>query len=111
MREVRAGLPELNRRRFFQLGGLGIMGCALAPAAPPLNVQASREVKTRGAAEFVICLLMSGGPSQLDTFDFREGRWTPPDFDVRTVGPNLKLPFGLLPKLAAIPNQYTIVRS
>jgi uncharacterized protein (DUF1501 family) len=104
-------LPRLTRRSFFRVGGIGIAGSVLAPAAQPINVQASREVKTRGSAEFVICLLMSGGPSQVDTFDFREGQWTPPDFDLRTVGPNLKLPFGLLPKLAGMTHKYAIVRS
>jgi len=28
--------------------------------------------------------------SQLDSFDLKEGKWTPPDFDVRTVKPGVR---------------------
>ncbi|MGH8247661.1 MAG: DUF1501 domain-containing protein, partial [Gammaproteobacteria bacterium] len=47
----------------------------------------------------------------LDTFDLKEGRWTPPDFDVRTIKPGLVLPYGLFPKLAQQIDQVAIVRS
>jgi hypothetical protein len=78
----------------------------------PWNVQASSKVKLRGSAEYCIFLFLSGGASQIDTFDFKEGRWTPPDFDLRTMkGGPLKLPYGLFPRLADKLDDLAIVRS
>ena len=57
-------------------------------------------------------IFLSGGPSQIDTFDFKEGRWTPPDFDLRTVkGGPLKLPYGLFPRMSTKMDDVAIVRS
>jgi hypothetical protein len=70
-------------------------------------------VTARGSAQCCIFLFLSGGPSQIDTFDFKEGHWTPPDFDVRTVnkGGLMKLPYGLFPHLAEKLDNLAIVRS
>jgi hypothetical protein len=42
-----------------------------------------------------IFLFLNGGMDQLDSFDIKEGKWTPPDFDVRTVKPGVRMPFSL----------------
>ena len=109
----RTRFPRLSRRDFFRVGGVTVGGYVLLPMLKPLNVQAaaSERATPRGSAEHVIFLFLEGGPSQLDTFDFKEGKWTPPDFDARTVGPGLKMPYGLLPNLAGMTDKYTIVRS
>ena len=111
MYSKRPRFPQLTRRDFFRVGGVGVAGYTLLPTLQPYNVEASSRVKPRNTAEFVIFLFLEGGPSQVDTFDIKEGPWTPPDFDVRTVGPNLRMPYGLMPKLAEMKDEYAIVRS
>src|SRR5580692_1631364 len=93
-------VPRLTRRSFLRIGPVGVSCFYLAPMMRPRNVRAATQIKLRGTAEYCIFLFLSGGPSQIDTFDFKEGRWTPPNFDLRTVkGGLLKLPFGLFPRL------------
>ncbi len=111
MYSKRPHFPKLTRRDFLRVGGVGVVGYALLPTLRPLNVEASRKVQARNSAEFVIFLFQEGGASQLDTFDVKEGQWTPPDFDIRTVGPNLKMPYGLLPRLAEMTDKYALLRS
>ena len=104
-------IPKLTRRDFIRVGGLGVCGYSLLPMLEPLNVEATSKVQPRGGAEVCILFFMQGGPSQLDTFSVKEGAWTPQDFDVRTVKPGLKMPVGLLPKLANRTDKYTVIRS
>ena len=103
--------PKLSRREFFQVGSVGVAGSYLLPLARPLNARAEEKSKIRGGAEVVVLLFLQGGPSQLDTFDVKEGRWTPPDFDIQTVKPGLRMPAGLMPKLSKSTDKYAIVRS
>jgi uncharacterized protein DUF1501 len=104
--------PRLTRRGFLRIGQVGVSCFYLLPMMRPRNVQASAPAKLRGTAEYCIFLFLNGGPSQIDTFDFKEGRWTPPDFDLRTVkGGPMKLPFGLLPRLAGKLDDLAVVRS
>ena len=109
--EMRTHLPILTRRQFFQIGAVGVSGFFLEPLARPLNVVANQKVKPRGTAEFCLFINLSGGASHVDTFDIKEGRWTPPDFDIRTVKPGIRLPYGLFPQLAGKLNQLVLVRS
>lgn len=104
-------VPKLGRREFFQLGSIGITGYHMMPMLKPLNVEASSKAEPRGSAEVVVLLFLQGGPSQLDTFDVKEGAWTPKDFDIQTVKPGLRMPMGLLPNLAKCTDKYTIIRS
>ena len=85
-------VPKLRRREFFRLGSTTFMGFHLLPMLKPVNVMAEDKVSLRGTADFCIFLFLAGGPSQLDTFDLEEGKWTPQDFDIRTVSPGLKCP-------------------
>ena len=104
-------IPKLTRRDFFRVGSVGVAGYHLLPIVKPKNVQAAARVEPRGGAEVSILLFLAGGPSQIDTFDLKEGPWTPEDFDIRTVKPGLRMPVGLMPKLSARTDQYAIVRS
>jgi len=78
---------------------------------PPVNVTAKESVTPRGGAEFCIFLFLNGGASQLDSFDIKEGKWTPPDFDVRTVKPGIRLPYALFPQLSGQLDHLVIARS
>lgn len=105
-------IPRLTRRDFLQVGRVGLSCFYLAPMIRPRNVRAAATTSVRGTAEYCIFLFLNGGPSQIDTFDFKEGRWTPPDFDLRTVkGGPVKMPYGLLPRLAARLDDLAILRS
>ena len=112
MGEIKTLVPRVSRRSFLRFGSATAFGFSLLPIMRPLNVWASRQVKLRGTADYCIFLFLRGGPSQIDTFDFKEGRWTPPDFDVRGVpGTSLKWPYGLFPRLVEKLDDLTIVRS
>lgn len=112
MSQSNTAFPTLARRRFLQIGPVGVSCCYLQQLVRPWNVQASTPLKLRGTAEQCIFIFLSGGPSQIDSFDLKEGRWTPPDFDVRTVkGGPMKLPYALYPRLAEKLDELAIVRS
>ena len=87
MKEKLSLIPKLTRREFFKVGGTSFVGFHLLPMAAPLQVRAEEKVNPRGTADCCIFLFLMGGPPQLDTFDLKEGKWTPPDFDVRTMNP------------------------
>ena len=112
MREIESSVPRLTRRSFLRFGSAGASCFYLLPMLRPLNVRASTNLRLRGTAENCIFLFLNGGPSQIDSFDFKEGPWTPPDFDLRTMkGGSLKLPYGLFPQLSEKLDDLAIVRS
>jgi hypothetical protein len=104
-------LPTLTRRHFFCAGTVTVSGFWLLPMLRPLNVTAKESVTPRGGAEYCIFLFLNGGASQLDSFDIKEGKWTPPDFDVRTVKPGIRLPYSLFPQLSEQLDHLVIARS
>jgi Protein of unknown function (DUF1501) len=109
--ETRVCLPVLTRRQFFQVGAVGVSGFFLQSMVQPFNVVASRKVSPRGTAEFCIFINLSGGAPHVDTFDIKEGSWTPSDFDIRTITPGVRMPYGLFPQLSGKLNQLALVRS
>src|SRR5260370_23571147 len=104
-------LPVLNRRKFFQLGALSVTGGWRTPLASPLRAATTEKVSPRGSAECVIFVNMVGGPSQMDTFDLKELKSTPPNLDVRTTKHALKWSYRLLPETAQILDDLVVVRS
>jgi hypothetical protein len=77
----------------------------------PVDVVAKENMTPRGGAEYCVFLFLNGGASQLDSFDIKEGKWTPPDFDVRTVKPGIRLPYSLFPKLSGNLDRLVIARA
>jgi hypothetical protein len=102
---------SLTRRNFFRTGAVTVSGFWLAPMVRPINVMAKENVTPRNEAECCIFLFLNGGASQLDSFDIKEGGWTPPDFDVRSVKPGLRLPYGLFPNVSGQLDHLAIARS
>src|SRR2546426_9532358 len=92
--------PTLTRRFFLRTGLASLSGFYLLPMTRPLNVRAEAKVKLRGEADHCIFVFLNGGASQLDTFDLKEGRWTPPDYDIWTVKPGIILPYRQFPNLS-----------
>ena len=59
-----------QRRRFLQIGGLGLTGLALPQL---LQAEATHPLHRRPPAKACILFYMCGGASQLDTFDMKPG--------------------------------------
>ena len=97
----------VNRREFLRVGSLALGGLAL-----PQLLQA-QETRRMVKDKAVVLLFLQGGPSQLETFD---PKMTAPA-EIRSVTGEIatRLPgvtFGSdFPKLAALANKFTIVRS
>ncbi len=103
--------PTMARREFVRTGMATLSGFHLLPMLRPVQVYAKEKVKPRGAAQYCVFLFLNGGAPQLDTWDLKEGRWTPADFDVRAAKPGILWPYGQFPKLAKQLDRVTIARS
>ena len=97
-----------SRRTFLRAGGAGALGVSL-PAGLPLRAAGSGLGKARSC----IMLYMIGGPPQHDTFDMKLDT----DVNIRgelqstsTVVPGFQV-CEYLPKLAALADNYSIIRS
>src|SRR5262249_48895172 len=92
--------------------GAGVAGYFVSPLN--LSGQAWPSVQSQplllNTAKNVIFILLSGAPSQSDTFDLRVGPWTPHDFRPATIN-GIDFPEGLLPGIAAQLTRIAIVRS
>lgn len=106
-----AHMPVLTRRQLLQIGAVAVSGFDLLPFLRPLNVVAKENIKPRGTAEYCVFIFLQGGASHVDTFDMKEGRWTPSDFDIRSLKPEIRWPVGLFPKLGQKLDRVAIGRS
>ena len=112
--EVTPAHPRLGRRRFLQVGGLGLAGLGLGDL---LRREAKAAMNPRGMpaprARSVIYLFQSGGPAQHETWDLKpeapagvRGEFRPID----TVTPGLRI-CEHLPGLAARSDKFAVLRS
>src|SRR4051812_30967051 len=109
-RAEKIGLPDrykLTRRRLLQVGGVGVLGLSL-----PELLRAGEASRLR-SEKSCIFIVQYGGCSHLDTFDPKpdapdgiRGPYKP----IATTVPGVRLG-ELLPRLAALANRYTLVRS
>src|SRR5262249_12089883 len=90
-------------------GGL-VLSWFLTPSARAWAAT-SASVATKSTARNVIFVFLPGAPSQIDTWDLKEGAWTPSDFAPASFGGGLRFPAGLLPNLADQLGSVSIVRS
>jgi hypothetical protein len=109
-RQNLAGGQGFSRREFFKLSALGLTGFFFAQAARPMEVMAQTKPQLESTAKNCIFIHLDGAPSHVDTFDLKEGAWTPKDFEPTTIG-QLRWPKGLLPKLADQLSNIAVVRS
>lgn len=98
----------LTRRGWLRIGGLALGGCAL-----PQLLRAEAESGVRNPAKGIIMILLPGGPSHLDMYDLKpeapveiRGEFQP----IATNVPGLEI-CELLPRLAAISDRLTLIRS
>jgi uncharacterized protein (DUF1501 family) len=100
----------LTRRQMLRIGGVTMTGYHLLPLVTP-RLAAGEKARPRGSARFCIFVMLQGGQSHVDSWDFKEGPWTPQDFDVREIPGVGKWPFGLYPELAKRRDKFSLVRS
>ena len=101
----------LTRREAFTIGASLVSAYWFLPLVEPTNVHAQSKVSPRGSARFVIFVMLEGGQSHVDTWDLKEGKWTPPNFDIREIAPGVKWPMALFPRLAQQRERYSLIRS
>jgi uncharacterized protein (DUF1501 family) len=90
---------EIGRRMFFQRAGAALSTIAQARNPTPF-----------GRAKHCIFILLEGAPSHTDTFDLKEGPWTPAYFNPASYG-DVRFPQGLLPDIASHLDSIAILRS
>ena len=103
--------PHLGgRRMFFRHMASALSGYFLLPSMNPMETIAKAAATPKGTAKNCIFVLMSGGPSHVDTFDLKEGPWTPSGFAPTSYG-DVRWPQGLLPNLGGQLGNVALVRS
>ncbi len=102
---------ELSRRGFLQLGTGGIVASWFLKSPAAAWAATSARVTPRNTARNVIFVFLPGAPSQIDTWDLKEGGWTPADFAPASFGAGLRFPAGLLPNIAQHLGDIAILRS
>jgi hypothetical protein len=101
-----------SRRRFLQVAGTGLVASYFADVVSPSLLQAAISVKPtlHSTAKSCILIFLSGAPSHVDTWDLKEGSWTPADFAPTSYG-QVRWPQGLMPKTAEHVPKLGIIRS
>jgi hypothetical protein len=102
-------LPHFTRRIFFRHLSTAVGGYFLLPSRPMENI-ARAAASPIGTAKNCIFILLTGAPSHVDTFDLKEGSWTPGYFNPTSYG-DLRFPQGLMPKLADQLDSIAFLRS
>lgn len=101
--------PAIDRRVFFRHLGSAVAGSFFLPGRT-LETVARGAATPIGKARNVIFVLLAGGPSHVDTFDLKEGSWTPPQFEPTSYG-DIRWPRGLMPSLAEQLGSIALLRS
>lgn len=99
----------LGRRLFFRHLASAVGGYFLLPGRPAETI-ARAAMAPIGAAKYCIFVLMTGAPSHIDTFDLKEGSWTPKNFNPTDYN-GVRFPQGLMPKIAEQLPSIALVRS
>ncbi|MBL8112917.1 MAG: DUF1501 domain-containing protein, partial [Acidobacteria bacterium] len=98
-----------SRRHMFRLAGTTIAGTWFSRVLNPPELAAAVSPSLRGTAKNCVFVFLGGAPSHVDTFDLKEGSWTPADF-APTSYAGVRFPQGLLPKTAEQLGKIAIVR-
>lgn len=104
---------DLKRRQFLAGMGGGLLGTLAMAGTPRWRTQPAKRATApvRGTARNVIFVLLEGGPSHVDTFDLKTNRTTPDILGVQTLPGGMIWPTGIMPRLAAKTDKFSIVRS
>src|SRR3954464_6085571 len=100
--------PRLSRRQWLRLSAAGVVAHSLSGWIETLADDAAAHPRRRRSC---ILLWMSGGPSQMDTFDLKPGHDNGGPFrEISTVVPGIKISEHL-PRLARQVDRLALVRS
>jgi hypothetical protein len=103
-----ARTPILSRRDWLRLATAGFVGTSMSGW---LDVVAAQTAKDPNRKRSCILLWMSGGPSQMDTFDLKPGTTNGGPFkDIQTSAPGLKISEHL-PNIAKFGDRMAVIRS
>jgi hypothetical protein len=103
-------LPHIGRRMFFRHMATALSGYFLLPGSRPGETVARAAAAPIGTAKNVIFIFLTGAPSHTDTFDLKEGAWTPAFMAPTSYG-DLRFPQGLMPNIANQIGDVAFVRS
>ncbi len=103
--------PGLSRRAFVELSLGGLVASWFLRSPSYAYAATTSGVIPRGSAKNAIFVFLPGAPSQIDTWDLKEGPWTPPEFAPATFAGDIRFPQGLMPRLADQLGDIVIVRS
>ena len=101
--------PQIGRRLFFRHITAALSGYFLLPSRP-METVAKAAATPIGTAKNCIFILLTGAPSHIDTFDLKEGSWTPSYFNPTSYG-DIRFPQGLMPNIANHLDSIALVRS
>lgn len=101
--------PHFSRRVFFRHLATAVGGYYLLPSRP-METVARAASSPMGTAKNCLFIHLAGAPSHMDTFDLKEGAWTPAFFNPTSYG-EIRWPQGLMPKLADQLENIALVRS
>ncbi|MBM3812610.1 MAG: DUF1501 domain-containing protein [Acidimicrobiia bacterium] len=101
--------PHIGRRMFFRHAASAIGGYFLLPSRP-METIARAQAQPIGKAKNCIFVLLSGGQSHIDTFDLKEGPWTPAGFNATSYD-SIRFPQGIMPKIADQLDSIALLRS
>ncbi|MBI3940151.1 MAG: DUF1501 domain-containing protein [Acidobacteria bacterium] len=102
--------PGFSRREFFRVSGSALTGYYFTRVLRPIDILAQSKAATEGSARNCIFVFLGGGPSHVDTFDFKQTESTPKDFQPETYG-GITIPRRLFPTISDRLDRITIVRS
>lgn len=105
--------PGLSRRAFSRLGSSALVASwFVGHGREAFGAPVRQGAVTRGTARNAILVSLAGAPSHVDTFDLKEGAWTPSSFaPTPYLDGALRFPQGLLPRLAEHVGELAFVRS
>ena len=101
-------LPRLSRRDWLRLSAAGVTGYSMSGWLETLAADVAQHPTRKRSC---ILLWMTGGPSQIDTFDLKPGHANGGPFkEIRTSSPDLRISEHL-PQLAKFGDRMAVVRS
>ena len=105
-----SNVPTLTRRNLLKVGTVAISGFDLLPMLRPLNASQGDGEGARHSGNTACTFSCKAAAVNVDSFDLKEAKWTPPDFEVKQVAPDVKMPVSLFPKLSLNFSKIAILR-
>jgi Protein of unknown function (DUF1501) len=99
------------RRDVLKWGGLALAGAWVDRVVWPLKVSAAGKAKPRSTARHCIMIELAGAPHQAYTFDFKETKYLPKDFEPQKLNADLTMSKTLFPRLIGHMDKVALTRT